>query len=396
LLSMGKGTYAPWVTPVAGVVGTFLVYSLAWLLHKYNEFMEAEGETKDYYRFLAYSTVALVPTSLLTNAAIMWRLAAFIGLGIAFFHLFMAKFRPVAEKFVFLVGSYVSVLAFAGYLVNGQVVGMNQGGRNKPPRVAQTPEQEENREPAEEEQPQEEQSEGAASQSPAPAQTQAAAPEPAEPAEEEETQAAAPQGEPQKIEAPTEKQADNKGKPGGPDSFAISQLYKAAEHGDTAIVRKLIRDKGVNPNTVAENGVTALMLAAYYGHVETAKFLLSEKADINLKDRQGTTALMWAVLKGNRDMVGVLVQAGAELSARRNDGDTALEIARMWHYNDIVRILDKNAKTTAGSGSSSPRRPSSSQPQRRAQPKQPSRSQKSRPKPPRSKKSARYSATEQE
>ena len=122
-VSFQKGTYSPIVTVVSGVFGTLLIAFLAWILRKQNEFMEAEGEASDYYRFLAYSTVALVPASMLTTSAIFFRLAAFIVLGVAFFHFFMAKFRPVAEKFVFLVGSYVSVITFLGYLAGGQIGG---------------------------------------------------------------------------------------------------------------------------------------------------------------------------------------------------------------------------------------------------------------------------------
>jgi hypothetical protein len=71
---------------------------------------------------------------------------------------------------------------------------------------------------------------------------------------------------------------------------------------------------------------------------------------------------MWAVLKGNRDMVTMLVKSGANLNARRNDGDTALDIARLWHYDDVIKILENpdGAKKGLASGShSTSRKPSS-------------------------------------
>jgi hypothetical protein len=113
---------------------------------------------------------------------------------------------------------------------------------------------------------------------------------------------------------------------------------------------------------------------------------LTADADINLKDRQGTTALMWAVLKGNKDMVLLLVKAGANLTARRNDGDTALDIARLWHYDDVTRILEdpeRAKKGFASNGGGSTRKPSSN-------PKKPPKKAPSKKK---SKKKSRYSAT---
>jgi hypothetical protein len=426
LLSMEKGNYSPLVTVIAGILGTGLVALLAKLLHKYNEFMESEGKTKDYFRFLALFSIAFIPTSMLTNTAVVWRLAAFICLGVAFFHLFMAKFRPVAEKFVFLVGSYVAILSFAGYFINGQLGGNQPSRHDRRPRIARAPEEQPmDRAPATppetpKEAPKETQNgddetpakpaetpaepeaekhqaeavptqnvEQAHTQSPPSQKTQLPVQQQAQ-AQPVQVQTAQTQvsNPPQKLDNPSDK--NQKSKAGAPDSFAISQLYKAAESGDVDIVRKLIRDKGVNPNTVAENGVTALMLAAYYGRSETARYLLGEKADINVKDRQGTTALMWAVLKGNRDMVNVLVKAGADLAARRNDGDTALDIARLWHYDDIVRVLENPA--LARNGSAGSRRPSSGT-TRRAQKSTSHHSSSSKSKSKRGKKS-KFSATE--
>ena len=57
------------------------------------------------------------------------------------------------------------------------------------------------------------------------------------------------------------------------------------------------------------------MLAAYYGHSDTAKYLLSESADINLKQiaRAASTGAsdVGSAQGRNKDMVLLLVKSGA-------------------------------------------------------------------------------------
>ena len=54
-------------------------------------------------------------------------------------------------------------------------------------------------------------------------------------------------------------------------------------------------DKSVNLNQSDNNGNTALMLAAYYGHTKVVELLLSDKrVNVNQSDNNGTTALMLA------------------------------------------------------------------------------------------------------
>jgi hypothetical protein len=52
--------------------------------------------------------------------------------------------------------------------------------------------------------------------------------------------------------------------------------------------------QGADPNVRNMNGATALLLAAYWNHVDSVEALIKCKADKNIKDMWGRTALDYA------------------------------------------------------------------------------------------------------
>lgn len=82
------------------------------------------------------------------------------------------------------------------------------------------------------------------------------------------------------------------------------------------------------------NGWTALMTAAYRGHLELVKLLLCE---VKLQNENGWTALMFAVQTAQLEVVRLL--ARYELGLRDNDGETALIKAIRWKAVDMVKEL---------------------------------------------------------
>jgi ankyrin repeat protein len=77
------------------------------------------------------------------------------------------------------------------------------------------------------------------------------------------------------------------------------------------VVKYLLVNK-VNIDAKAPNGATALMFAARGGHMETAKLLIWEVADVNIETDRGETAMMWALQAKNTDIAKLLQQAGAK------------------------------------------------------------------------------------
>jgi ankyrin repeat protein len=79
----------------------------------------------------------------------------------------------------------------------------------------------------------------------------------------------------------------------------------AAGEGHTAIVLMLLA-KGVDPNAVYENDLTALMWAAGNGRPDTVKALLAAGAKPGLRDNRGKTALDMAREGGHAEAADLL------------------------------------------------------------------------------------------
>ena len=112
-----------------------------------------------------------------------------------------------------------------------------------------------------------------------------------------------------------------------------SKLLEAAEKGDTDKIWELI-EQGADINAQNEDGMTALMYAARYGHLtpELLETLVSHGADVNARDNKGRTALMLSALHGHLtpELLEALVSIGADVNAQDKDGMTAL----IWSAQD--------------------------------------------------------------
>src|ERR671913_518796 len=88
-------------------------------------------------------------------------------------------------------------------------------------------------------------------------------------------------------------------------------LLRAASMGNADTVRTLLASPNVDVNGIDDQGNTALMQAARFGHDEVVSALLIAKADMNIRNNEGKTALMLAAEAGHDQTVAVLTQAGA-------------------------------------------------------------------------------------
>ncbi|MGW3343502.1 ankyrin repeat domain-containing protein [Nonomuraea rubra] len=81
-------------------------------------------------------------------------------------------------------------------------------------------------------------------------------------------------------------------------------------------------------------GDTLLMPAAYYGHAETVRRLVTSGADPNRADYRGRTPLAGAVFEQESAMVRALPDAGADPPAGR---PSAMETARMLANEQFIQ-----------------------------------------------------------
>lgn len=127
-------------------------------------------------------------------------------------------------------------------------------------------------------------------------------------------------------------------------------LFEAAALGDLEGTKRLVAASSDVINALSKDGWSALHLAAYFGHLEVAKFLISSGADLNLTSKSklsyGNTALHSAVATGKKAIVELLLEKGADANALQNPGAiTPLHIAasRSGSIEIIQLLLKKGA-----------------------------------------------------
>lgn len=138
-----------------------------------------------------------------------------------------------------------------------------------------------------------------------------------------------------------------------PSNIGATPFFLAASFGDLESMRLLL-DGGADPTLRANDGTTALMVAAggdyvegadKYGRrwfgdnlalqesaLETATFLLDLGLDINATNDNGQTPLHGAVYLGGTRLVPFLVERGAEINAVNARGQTPWMIAAQGEY----------------------------------------------------------------
>jgi len=99
----------------------------------------------------------------------------------------------------------------------------------------------------------------------------------------------------------------------------VPQVIVAAFQDNNQEIAKLIRDI----NAADEDGLTALMAAAYYDKKETAMFLINNGANINAKDKNGCTPLMYAVFGKAGNTLSLFFEKGADRKIEANSGSIA-------------------------------------------------------------------------
>ena len=98
---------------------------------------------------------------------------------------------------------------------------------------------------------------------------------------------------------------------------------------------ELIEDK-------CTNGMTSLLISAWYGHTEIVNLLIKCNADINATDSYGNTALMKATRQNHISCVTELIEAGADISLLNNHGTTAYDMAKSAEMSRLLEIYPKD------------------------------------------------------
>ena len=107
---------------------------------------------------------------------------------------------------------------------------------------------------------------------------------------------------------------------------AKADFFNEIRTGNLEGIRKLLGDQPDFLNTVDDRGSTPLLLTTYYGHLEVAKFLLEQGAEVDAKDSSGNTALMGVCFKGFENIAQLLVKSGANVNHVNSMGSHFLDL----------------------------------------------------------------------
>jgi hypothetical protein len=107
--------------------------------------------------------------------------------------------------------------------------------------------------------------------------------------------------------------------------YGRTQLHICAENSLTTSVKRLLSIRNINVNVKDDwRGYTPLHYAACHGHIEIARLLLQNGAEVNAKCNGGSTPLHSAAAHGHVEILHLLVENGADLEAQANNGSRAL------------------------------------------------------------------------
>lgn len=112
---------------------------------------------------------------------------------------------------------------------------------------------------------------------------------------------------------------------------AEQQMLEAVKSGDVASVNTLLDAAPALVNVKNESGVSALLLATYFGHRDVAELLLTKGAELNIFE---------AAAAGRIDGVQTLAEEDAELvNSYSSDGFTPLGLAAFFGRKDVLDLL---------------------------------------------------------
>jgi len=135
-----------------------------------------------------------------------------------------------------------------------------------------------------------------------------------------------------------------------PEAEVILDTVKS---GDPEKVKAILEECPLLVNAKDSNGITPLHTAAFWGHIEIAKYLIRKDGDVNAKDNDGETPLYIAALIGRKEMAEMFIDSGADINVRTNTDTTPLHIAAAGGKKEVVKLLidkgaDVNAKDNEG------------------------------------------------
>lgn len=118
-------------------------------------------------------------------------------------------------------------------------------------------------------------------------------------------------------------------------------IFAAAIQGDVATLEKLLAGNRSLIGAQSADGWTPLHLAAFFGKIDAAKFLLNKGAEVNARSTNAlqNMALHAAAAGRHADVIKLLIDHGASVNARQHGGWTAIHAAAQHGDLEIAKML---------------------------------------------------------
>jgi ankyrin repeat protein len=122
---------------------------------------------------------------------------------------------------------------------------------------------------------------------------------------------------------------------GSANAGTYEDLLQSVDDDNSGWLRDMI-NAGADPNTVAPDGNSLLILAVRDGKKNVFPVLVESKANVDFRNANGETALMVAAIQGRSDMASKLVFAGAQFEFK---GWNPLLYAATGGKDEVVKLL---------------------------------------------------------
>lgn len=123
--------------------------------------------------------------------------------------------------------------------------------------------------------------------------------------------------------------------------YGIDLLHMVSKFGNLKLLKDILKHHQNINSCSPVDGITALMSASYFGHVDMVDWLLSCGANPNMTSPQNDhmDALHWACEWGHFDIAALLIQYGADVNWKDTHGRTPLFRALNKEHAEIVQLL---------------------------------------------------------